>query len=174
MLLKNWSNVFKIVSKEDSISWTTVTGDVSSGQQWKYDGNLVGLMQGVFPISERFNNKYGYGGGSGSCFLDVGFGDTPETVDDYSLENPNYIANTLTFVNSQILSKGDREIYNMIALFRNDTGSNVIVKEIGFYSMMANTSSASYNVLLSRKVLNNPITIAPGESYSFNYIIRLQ
>lgn len=173
MLLKNWSNVFKFVSQDDSISWTTVTGDVSSGQQWKYDGNLVGLMRGVFPVSERFNNRYGYSSG-GDCFLDVGFGDTPETINDYSLENPNYISNTLTFLNSQIISKGDREIYNMVALFRNDTGSNVTVKEIGYYATMANTSSPSYNALLSRKVLNNPITIAPGESYSFNYIIRLQ
>lgn len=113
-------------------------------------------------------------GGSGKTFLDVGFGDTPETYGDYQLADSNYVAQKLSIVSAQAVGRGSKDILNVLAIFRNNGAENAIVKEVGIYGNPCSQSQIDNVELLYRKVLDNPVTIAPGESYSFNYIVRLK
>ena len=117
-----------------------------------------------------------YGSGSqGQSWLDVGFGDTAENYNDIKLADPNYSNRQLTVLQETALEKGNDEIFNAIMVVRNDGASNVVVKEIGYIGNPTTSAGAPNGcVLLLRKVLDNPVTIAPGESYSFNYIIKIK
>lgn len=118
-------------------------------------------------------------------FVDVGFGDTPETPDDYVLAD----GNSVPVKNSGYVDKseyhltqvgggynahtGNREFFSEYTNFRNDTNQNIIVKEVGVYGQFGSTN-VNQAGLIMRKVLDNPITIAPGESYSFTYRLRIK
>ena len=117
------------------------------------------------------NTIGGYG------WIELGFGDTAEDYDNYNLADSNYSNAKLTGLTMSAVSKGNKELFNVIGSFRNNTANNVVVKEIGWICSPHNAGSGAalaYLGLLTRKVLDTPITMAPGDTYSFNYIIRLK
>lgn len=115
--------------------------------------------------------------GYGSAFVAVGFGDTAESPDDYGLADGNY-SNPLLSVSAygkNASAVGD--ILNLYANYRNNGNSNVTVREVGIIGNPTGNSQAtgSNNVcLLYRKVLDTPVVIAPGETYSFSYNVRFK
>lgn len=165
MILKNWVGLgipqFQARNIFDNANVTYVNGN----------------QQDAYRISQIFSalngNSYANSGG-GSVWLDVGYGDTPETFDDIKLSNSNYSDRKLTVLSMTSLSKSSKELINITETVRNDTDNNAIVKEIGYICNPTYQGNLNYCVLLMRKVLDNPVTIAPGESYSFNYIVRLK
>ena len=113
---------------------------------------------------------------AGYSILDIGFGNTPESASDYVLADGNAQNQCLTVVSYGKNTAALGEILNNYLNVRNDGGSNVTVTEIGFYGDCTGSSSTAGNntSLLYRKVLETPVTIAPGETYSFNYVIRFK
>lgn len=103
--------------------------------------------------------------GTNLAFIGVGSGDTPESVNDYKLDN--YI-NTLTYVSGSAAQNG--ELANKTATFQNDTSSTIIVKEVGLYY---DFGSGYPPVLMARKVLDTPVSIEPGETKSFSVHIYI-
>ncbi|MCR5475517.1 MAG: hypothetical protein K6F28_10000 [Lachnospiraceae bacterium] len=89
----------------------------------------------------------------------------------------------LTVIGQSNNSKSDNETINKTVVYRNDTDHNVTVKEIGFYQLvrdLAVTTKSNWDnqdtlpfVLGFRKVLENPITFAPGDVYAITYRIAL-
>lgn len=115
--------------------------------------------------------------GQGYTAMDVGFGDTPESENDYKLENGNTESNLLQVVSYGRNSTALGDLLNLYANFRNNGASNVVVKEIGIYGNPTNAGASSggiRTVLLYRKVLETPVIIAPGETYSFIYNVRFK
>ena len=113
----------------------------------------------------------------GVVWVEVGFGNTAETPNDYCMDEENYYSNKLTVTASGVASHSDREFFSIYAIFRNDGNEDVVVKEVGVEGNPTKGYNAGYhasNVLLMRKVLDTPLTIAPGESYSFNYRLRIK
>lgn len=130
-----------------------------------------------------------------NIWFDVGFGDTPATENDLTLADGNMdIVSTasgtynhplvgkkyLTIVSNTYNTKSAGEIKNQTITYRNDTENTVIVKEIGIYELYTNMSTSSWNslnenkiVLLTRKVLSNPITFAPGDQYAITYRLKI-
>lgn len=106
---------------------------------------------------------------TGQTWVEVGFGDTPESAEDYVLASPNN-GTLLTSVAQARIALGNREILDIVGTFRNNTGSNVTVKEVGVIGAARSANAA----LICRKVLENPLTIAPGEAYSFNYRLKIK
>lgn len=134
-------------------------------------------------LSQSALRQYGsaFNLAEGAFIMDVGFGDTAENYNDYALDSPNMNAGSLTFTTIQSLERGDNDIFYINGVFQNMGGTNVTVREIGFYCKPASgtdpatpTNVGKYCTLIIRKVLETPVTIAPGEAYSFSYTLRLR
>mgnify|MGYP006916264981 CR=1 FL=1 len=108
--------------------------------------------------------------------LFVGSGDNPVETSDYKLEN----ALVLDVLSASCIHKED-ETTIVTRTFQNNTGENVIIKEVGLYMFCSQTSYGTYAnenyyvpvIMLGRKVLNTPIIIANNESYTFTYKIDM-
>lgn len=161
MLLANYRRLFKYIDSYGQAYFISTDGSqVNPGSVNSILFAICGNMGQMNYNPTNSNNQ----------ILDVGFSDTAESVNDYQWTG-NVYNSSLSLVSAQKLSKGNNEILNLIAVFRNNGASNVIVKEVAY---LVNTSSGVKTGLFARKVLETPVTIAPGESYSFNYILRFK
>lgn len=102
-------------------------------------------------------------------YVDVGFDDTTPTIDDYVLGDSNATAATrlLTYVSSTSAGGTYPYIRYVTTVYRNDTENDVVVKEVGLVSKYSLANRADRNYLLTHTVLDTPITIHAGETYSF-------
>lgn len=161
MLLNNYKQLVRMTGSQ-SASYTTLSGS-STGI------NSNDYAHGIF-CATGWNYVLG---GRGNVALDVGFDDTPETAADYAwngnLKNPQ-----LSYLSGGVLNKSLGDIISLYAIFKNNSGSNVVVREIGMLGNCGGGTTESYFGLWIRKVLETPVTIAPGESYSFQYTLRFK
>lgn len=97
--------------------------------------------------------------------LYVGTGTTEPTVGDITLEKPVAFscpqAPTITMG-----TDGKNILINYI--LQNNTGEPHTITEIGLCAFVVSSTSAN-NVLFNRRLLENPVTIANGETYSFSF-----
>ena len=119
------------------------------------------------------------------CWVDVGYGDTAVTADDYKLANGNMKVTTgstvtldgtmeLDIVSSGQNTKSDGQFINFTVTLKNNTDHTVTVKEIGLYAQCnSHTSSQNSICLMFRKVLSTPIVFASGDQYAITYAISL-
>ena len=118
-------------------------------------------------ISSLYTNSVYYTNTQMGRYVDVGFGNTAPTSSDYKLEDSNACDTpTLTWISS-IEARQYPSLRSVTSVYRNDTGSNVVVKEIGMVTHGNGASNNAYNALLTRTVLDSPITVAPGEVKAF-------
>lgn len=171
MINNNAKKVFQV-----GISGGYIYGVNINGAQTSYTLNetyaLLALC-GRDAVSPGAALSLPYGG---ACVV-VGFGDTAEAPDDYGLADGNYNNVRLAVANYGKNSYVAGDIISIYAGYTNNTGSNVTVKEVGIIGNPTGNSQASggNNVcLLFRKVLETPVTIAPGETYIFSYRVKLK
>lgn len=145
-------------------NWTT-NGNSFISEQTTYD--WIGLSRNT-----NSNNVFFAANG---FTLFVGTGETPVTPDDYKLDNPL----TLNVLNACCIENEDKTI-TTTRIFQNITGNEVTIKEIGLYLFRSWASGNSlYSggstpiVMIGRKVLETPITLADGECYTFSYTIDM-
>lgn len=101
------------------------------------------------------------------CFMCCGTGNTPESITDYKLDSfveLELVNGSVGFSVSKILS--------INTTFKNNTNSSITIKEIGLYSRPSASTSAHSKVLIYRKVLDTPVTIAPDEVYTFTITLN--
>ena len=116
-------------------------------------------------------NMYGTDA-DGKMRIVVGTGDTEPTVNDYHLEND--VTASLTLVNGTFGNRASRgDFPSTIATFKNDTVNAITIKEVGLEFTFRYSSSYHAMVLVSRKVIT-PITINPGETYTFTHYISVE
>lgn len=169
MILKNARDIF--------------TG-ISTGANWVYN-SLAGTSRSAgstdatrtFPRIRAFcgyNSSY-HSYNQPNAFVEVGYGDTPVTAEDYNLADSNASNSLLTCVSSGKNTAQTNEIMSIYANFRNNGASNVTVREIGVV-LAANYdyNNVDYALMAYRKVLDTPIIIAPGETYNFSYVVRFK
>lgn len=112
----------------------------------------------------------------------VGSGTTAPALTDYCLANE---LNTLTKVTENIypnLSETGHKAYgyytavsSFSVTYRNDTNADITVNEIGvfFYNGSPVTSYGDDKwIMFARGVLDAPVTIGPGETYTFSVTIE--
>lgn len=100
----------------------------------------------------------------------LGKNDTPETSNDYTLES---CSSTLVGSNYTMDDFSTLGFYVGSITATNTGTKNEIVKEVGLVLKKTSTIRvAQNNYLLARKVLPEPVTIAPGESYTFTLILQ--
>ena len=100
----------------------------------------------------------------------VGSGDTKPTPQDIQLEN---IINNLTCVTASTVQGTIDYVKIVSATYKNNTANTITVKEIGLIvQSSAYSGSCYYRVLLGRIVLDAPVVMTPGDTYTFNYCIE--
>lgn len=103
----------------------------------------------------------------GKFGLLVGTGVTEPTVDDYKLANQV----VLTHVSFQCTNSSGTLLPTVTHTMTNNTGSTLVITEIGLYIGVYNGSKPC---LLGRKLLETPVTMENGQSYTFQYNIDLR
>lgn len=105
----------------------------------------------------------------------VGNGTTAPTVDDLDLESE---INTLTKMSGGNTTSTawayntyeNNYIGNIYATFKNDTANDITVTELGVRADDINFAGVYKQFLMIRETFD-PVTIAPGETYSFSVTI---
>jgi hypothetical protein len=154
---------------ENFIAWTASTMTPKC-----FTGAVVGINNiGGNCASGSLNANAYYSNTTQGVYVDIGFGDTVPASSDYKLEDSNACDTpTLTFISTAV-SRGYPDIRNVTTVYRNDTGSAVIVKEVGIVGTGSQASNNTYNGLLSRTVLDNPITVNAGETMAFTVALEV-
>ena len=100
----------------------------------------------------------------------LGQNSNPESPNDYTL---NPCSSTLVGSNYTMDDYSTLGFYVGSIIATNTGTKNEIVKEVGLV-LKKTSSNANFqnNYLLARKVLPEPVTIAPGESYTFTLILQ--
>ena len=100
----------------------------------------------------------------------LGQNSNPESPNDYTL---NPCSSTLIGSNYTMDDYSTLGFYVGSIIATNTGTENEIVKEVGLVLKKTSTVAAyQNNYLLARKVLPEPVTIAPGESYTFTLILQ--
>ena len=110
--------------------------------------------------------------GAGQEYLTICLGknDTPESFNDYTLES---CSSTLVGSNYTMDDYMTLGFYTGSIIATNTGTENEIVKEVGLVLKRTSTTKTNQNnFLLARKVLPEPVTIAPGESYTFTLMLQ--
>lgn len=167
MLTNNYIKLFSIVSSQYKI--TNLLGGETDYVAAYNDGGASALqnkLRGMCGINiAQYSTSYGV------C-VDVGFGSAAATPGDYKLDDSNFDNRKLDIVGSGVNTHTDRAMFDIYANFANNGNADVIVTEVGVYGNPTKGSSGTVDTacaLLMRKVLDNTITIHPGETYNFNY-----
>lgn len=105
----------------------------------------------------------------------LGTGNRPATRSDYAMENMLTSGVSVTKYKKLLLNPKDG-VYSYLAQFavKNTTQSELNIWEIGYYGTVCTKEGNDYiysDVLMERTVLENPITIPPGESRLISYKI---
>ena len=148
--------------------------------------NMNGELSASQPSAEYFIRSFcgvntvgtplSINGANGSIAIDIGFSDTAETGNEYCLADGNARNPLLSVVGYGRNTGTVGEIINNYLNVRNNGSSNVIVKEVGYYGnpTSGGSSDGSNSILFARKVLDTPVTIAPGETYNFTYVLKFK
>lgn len=130
--------------------------------------NMITRVYGGSPCDYNYTT-----GGSASTglhwFVAVGRGDTEPTFDDYALADK---ARELTWLHGSATVNTGNTIWSVTNTFRNDTSAPITIKEIGL-GIYPNQNADNYGVYLARSILETPVTIGVGETYSFTYNIEV-
>lgn len=150
MVLKNYMNWI-----QNNSGYTNFAG--GSVAQGSMGGNITANVNNV--------NCY-YSTGSQGAYVDVGFGNTPATENDYKLANSNAVDTpTLTFISNGYVATGTYPyIRNLTTTYSNDTGNDVTITEIGYVQKSTAANASANNVLFVREVLDTPILVPAGKT----------
>lgn len=152
MVLDNYALGFMRISGYKDTSGTTRTsyGDYNNGLP--------------YGLQNQYNSDNGMG-----CKVVVGTGDTAPTASDYALAS----SASLTHVGTIANTLANNQAKNITSTYRNDGESAVTIKEVGINCYTTFRYMEYCNILFARKVLETPVTIQPGEQYTFTYLVAM-
>lgn len=123
--------------------------------------------------SENVNNESVINETLASLALYVGSDSTAPTADDYTMGETNLGLTVVATTGTNDSTAGDFR-QNYIAIFnrtfRNDTDTDITVSEVGIIGSGRGPFSNPKTFLIARDVID-PVTIAPGEAYTFSMYI---
>lgn len=107
--------------------------------------------------------------------LDVGFGDTPPTLGDYTLADSNFANRKLTCMSMSGSNGTNSTMIQVMGAFKNEGDSAVTVKEIGLFYATKNYNQTvdQGSILFARSVLDTPVVVGVGETYTFAYSVDI-
>lgn len=170
LICKLLSTNFSVVtSNASSFIFTGSTGvNVTATYDTEIDGVPSGGSYHIPEITGNVtsNQAYYYK----KWCLYIGTGTTAPTENDITLEAPV----SFTCPVSPQISRGTNYTTLLITYtFNNDTAETKTITEIGLCARLNNatTGDGSPAILFNRRLLNNPVTMAPGDSAAFTFTI---
>lgn len=164
-LLNKWSNVSPklkdYTGKSPMIGFDTVP--LSNVQNSRYICSTLDITKFDAPAPSE---------AAGADYLTICLGQNsnPESPNDYTLSP---CSSTLVGSNYTMDDYSTLGFYVGSIVATNTGTKNEIVKEVGLVLKKTSTlRDYKSNYLLARKVLPEPVTIAPGESYTFTLILQ--
>lgn len=147
-----------------NIAVTNMNGTSSTTSQ--IGGNIISNVNNV--------NSY-YSNATAGSYVDVGFGNTPETQSDYKLAISNAVDTpTLTFISNGFVAQGTYPyMRNLTTTYVNNSGNDVTITEIGYVQKTNTANAPTGNALLSREVLDTPILVPNGQQVSITISFEL-
>ena len=102
----------------------------------------------------------------------LGSGDTQPTIKDVKLSND--VTKNLSYIAGSTSKEENSEYSKLVPVtYKNNTANTVTVKEVGLMMQETPSGSSFYRkALLGRVVLDAPIVMSPGDTYTFTYIIE--
>ena len=105
----------------------------------------------------------------------LGSGDTQPTTKDVKLSND--VTKNLSYIAGSTSKEESSEYNKLVSVtYKNNTANTVTVKEVGLMMQETPSDVMSYSyyrkALLGRVVLDAPIVMSPGDTYTFTYIIE--
>lgn len=152
MLLKNFlRGIFQNDLQTETGGWQTMGGTIANDwNTWQY--TTVTSKADAADWRSR------------ALAIGLGSGNTEPTYSDIALAND--VTSSLTFLSGHaskdVVDSGI--FYTIGASYKNNTESAITIKEIGIVSV---------SCYFTRSVLDTPVTINPGETYSFSYTIEI-
>jgi hypothetical protein len=126
-------------------------------------------------------------GAGGANGLVVGSGDTPFSVSQYSLAAEiahgtsvgQLTRGATTFVPPSVTTDGKSVSMSIERAFVNDSGSDVVVKEVAlkgypYYTNQVDSNAVGDTHYFSRDVLDTPITVPPGQTLAVRVVIKTE
>ena len=149
------------LGESPTINVSTIPLEKISGS--KYNCSTLDITKFDAPAANNAN-------GTDYLTICLGRNDTSESPNDYTL---NPCSSTLVGSNYTMDDFSTLGFYVGSIIATNTGTENEIVKEVGLV-LKKTSGNASFqnNYLLARKVLPEPVTIAPGESYTFTLILQ--
>lgn len=144
-------------------------------------------LYAVYAESNRVESGFGLAkdsGAGGANGLVVGSGDTPFSVSQYSL--PTEIAHgtsvgqltrgATTFIPPSVATDGKSVSMSIERAFVNDSGSDVVVKEVALkgYPYYYESYLRGDTHYFTRDVLDTPITVPPGQTLAVRVVIKTE
>lgn len=157
---------------ENFLKWASYT----STSYVSMSGANVQTAQAGGAITSQSNNVNAYyTTATGGCYVDVGFGNTPESQSDNKLAVSNAVDSpTLTFISNGFVAAGVYPyLRNLTTTYANNSGNDVTITEIGYVQKGGQANNAGYNVLMSREVLDTPILVPSGQQVSITISFEL-
>jgi len=164
---QGWTKQMGAIFREYGTASGTTNGKDTGGtiramQMWCQTNDYVSLQYYV-PCAGGSNRG-----------IQVGSGDTAMTIDDYALDT--LIANgtgagQLSYGaqserSSIAVNSDEQKVVGITRAFTNNSGGDVTIKEVGFVAGWYYASGTNGYFLLWRKVLDTPVTLSPGETYT--------
>lgn len=148
------SNFIKVMAERLNGSNAKSTGGVVKAYSFVPSSNITALSFSVYDNDEVVPTLYSI------TLLGIALSsDTAvPTVDDYQFVN-FYTSSDLT--NIDAVFNGDEPMQTVFTqTVRNDGTSNVVINSVGVFGL---TSRESAKILLTKTLLDTPVTVAPGE-----------
>lgn len=156
-------------SVNDAFSYNALRYKNMDGSATSYQVPLANLS--------AYNSSCTYGGiGGSACHVMIGAGTTTPTKSDYDLADTSIIGTDKMKPIAQTAVYSDSTGASITTSWQNMSGSAITVKEVGLAYKHSNGGgeyNKAHNILISRKVLDNPVTINSGETYIFTYNIKI-
>lgn len=104
---------------------------------------------------------------NGGVCIGFGAGSKQFSLEDYNLET---MINNLSYQSSSV--ETTEEGYTVITSAKNNTSTDIIVSEVGIFCRGVENYESGPLFMLTRNVLETPITIKPNETKTFTVTIN--
>lgn len=146
MILNNYRSIITNVHENTKVTDSTGTIQQSRGYQWI--DNMA------------------------SWYVGIGIGTTTVNADDYKLSNMLNLDITANVWSAGGNVNNYTRCVTVATTYTNNTEESVTVTEVGMYIKRSNTSQIYY--LMAHELMDEPVTLAPGESYTFTGVIDIK
>lgn len=154
-------------------NYKNVLKDVATGEAPAFGSLQFNNIFSCFNIYNSFINLPYTANLEGVCIY-TGSGTTEPTADDYNLESPytdvKMVSLTGSSVSTDVHTVPSYKSYT--ATLSNAAEENRTISEVGLMiSFPSSVSGSKAKLLMAREVLDNPITLEPGDTVTFTFRI---